>query len=164
MKEESPHFLNLQLEATNEKTSCDRLYELTRVSTELAQLVAQNPGAPAELLEELANRIDVTIRKNVAANPNTPTETLLCLANEFPREVLSNPVFPLLLLEDLNILAHVSKLNTLWQIVLDAQTSTEILSMLVHPLARDANRIVRATAKANLLKRIQESGVRSQEG
>jgi hypothetical protein len=124
--------LEFQQEAVNEKTTGNRLKILTQISTNLAQLVAQNPGTPAELLEALANRIDVTTRQNVAANPNTPTEVLLRLANEFPREVLSNPVFPLLFLEDLNILAHVSKLDTLWQIVLDAQTSTDILSLLVH--------------------------------
>jgi 3-methyladenine DNA glycosylase AlkC len=124
--------LELQQEAANEKTTGDRLRKLSQINTNLAQLVAQNPGAPAELLEKLATRIDVTTRQNVAANPNTPTEVLLRLANEFPREVLSNPVFPLLFLENLNILNRISQLETLWKIVLDAQTSTEILSMLVH--------------------------------
>lgn len=124
--------LELQQEAVNEKTTGDRLRKLTKISTNLARLVAQNPGAPAELLEKLATRIDVTTRQKVAANPNTPTEVLLNLAHEFPREVLSNPVFPLLFLENLNILDRISKLDTLWKIVLDAQTSTEILSMLVH--------------------------------
>lgn len=123
--------LELQQEAVNENTTGDRLRKLTKISTNLAQLVAQNPGAPAELLEQLANCIDVSTRQNVAANPNTPTEILLQLAHEFPREVLSNPVFPLLFLENLNILDRISKLDTLWKIVLDAQTSTEILSMLV---------------------------------
>ena len=40
---------------------------------------------------------------NLATNPNTPTEVLLNLGAEFPEQLLDNPVFFLLLLENLNL-------------------------------------------------------------
>lgn len=39
----------------------------------------------------------------LATNPNTPTEVLLNLGAEFPEQLLDNPVFFLLLLENLNL-------------------------------------------------------------
>ncbi|MEW6491456.1 MAG: HEAT repeat domain-containing protein [Cyanobacteriota bacterium] len=124
--------LHLELEAVNENTSSDRLYELAQISTELAQLVAKNLCATPELLRELGNNSDATTRQHVAANPNTPTEMLLKLGNEFPKQVVSNPVLPLLFLENPKILDQLFQPNSLWQIVLDAQTSTEVLRMLAH--------------------------------
>ena len=92
-----------QLEAVNEKTSSDRLIELAKVSTELGRLVAKNPSTPPELLRELANSNDATTHQNVAANPNTPTEVLLNLGAKFPEQLLDNPIFSLLLLENFNL-------------------------------------------------------------
>jgi hypothetical protein len=94
---------SLQQEAANEKTSSDRLYELAHISTELAQSVAKNPCVPPELLRELSNSSDTTIRQNVAANPNTPTEVLLTLGSKFPQQLLDNPIFSLLWLENPNL-------------------------------------------------------------
>lgn len=92
-------------EAASESTSCDRLFELALACTDLARLVA-NHSAPPELLHELGDSRDLRTRENVATNPNTPTEILLNLGAEFPEQLLGNPVFFLLLLENLNLVGH----------------------------------------------------------
>ncbi len=132
MNNSPPLCSSLQLEAANEKTSSDRLYELAQISTPLAQLVAKNSLTPPELLRELADSSDATTRQNVAANPNTSTEVLLQLSAEFPVQVLGNPILPLLFLENPNILDQILDHDTLWKLVLDAQTPKEILEKLVH--------------------------------
>ncbi len=111
MEEESSEFLSLQ-EAANEETSGDRLKQLTKISTKEARLVAKNPSAPPALLRELGNSSDTITRKNVAANPNTPTEVLLKLGGEFPLQLLDNPVFFLLLLENPNLLDEIPLTST----------------------------------------------------
>ncbi len=103
MEDKLPEFLSLQQEAANEKTMGDRLTEFAKISTELAQLIAKNPSTPPELLRKLANSKDATTRQNVAANPNTPSELLLNLGAEFPEQLLDNPIFSLLLLENPNL-------------------------------------------------------------
>lgn len=93
----------LQQQAADETTPPNRLKELAFLSTELARLVANNSSTPSELLEELANSSDATTRKHTAVNPNTPAEVLIELGAEFPDQVVENPVFSLLLLEDPNL-------------------------------------------------------------
>jgi hypothetical protein len=105
---------SLEQEAIDECTPGDRLCELARSSTQLARLVANNPSAPPELLQELTNGIygsDATtyennrdIYKAVAQNPNTPPNLLLALYADFPLQVLNNPVLDLLVLENPNFL------------------------------------------------------------
>ncbi len=107
MNEEFPQFLNLQLEAANTQTGSDRLSELTRISIELARLVAKNLSTSPELLRTLADSSDATTRQNVVANPNTPTEVLLKIGAEFPAQLLNNPIFSSLLLEDFNLLEQI---------------------------------------------------------
>ena len=68
-----------------------------------ARQLAQETTAP-DKLRELATHDDYLTRQYVAANPNTPTETLLNIGAEFPRELLDNPIFDLLLLENLNLI------------------------------------------------------------
>jgi hypothetical protein len=104
MEGKPPESPSLQQEAVSEKTSSARLKELAGISPELARLVASNPGATPELLRELVGSRDAITRQNVAANPNTPTEVLLNLGEEFTEEVLNNPVFSLLFLENPNII------------------------------------------------------------
>ncbi|PSF37859.1 hypothetical protein C7H19_07705 [Aphanothece hegewaldii CCALA 016] len=95
-------------EAVSEKTSVTRLKELAQTSSDLAKLVAKNVNADPDLLRELGSHSDTTVRKNVASNPNTPFDVLLKLAGQFPRQLLSNPVFDLLLLENPNFLSELS--------------------------------------------------------
>lgn len=105
--EASQHqFSSLEQEAADETTTGDRLRELAQQSIELARLVANNFSAPADLLQELSDRADSTIRKHVTANPNTPTEVLLKLCPEFPQQFLQNIALPLLLLENPNLIAE----------------------------------------------------------
>jgi hypothetical protein len=59
---------------------------------------AADPTTSSERLAELAQ--DHTMAPLVAGNPNAPFDLLCELANQFPREVLANPVLPLLYLED----------------------------------------------------------------
>ncbi len=87
-------------EAVSETTSQQRLAELAEESSDLARLVAGNAIAAPELLLRLSTSGDAIVRQNVAANPNTPTQVLLEIADEFPAEVLQNPIFSLLFLEN----------------------------------------------------------------
>lgn len=75
-------------------------------STEL-RIVASDPCTAPDVLGELARSSDRTTRQYVAANPNTPTEVLLNLGEEFPEQVLENPIFSLLLLENPNLVAEI---------------------------------------------------------
>lgn len=96
-------YLSLQQEAANERTSGERLKELAKIGTDLARRVAKNPSAPPELLKQLARCNDATTRSHVTANPNTPTEVLRHLGGEFPEQLIDNPIFPLLWLENPNL-------------------------------------------------------------
>lgn len=91
----------LEREARSASTSGDRLRELSVISEELAQIVASNIATPPELLKALAFNRSEAVRKAVVSNPNTSTETLFVLGAYFPQELLDNPSFPLLILEDL---------------------------------------------------------------
>jgi hypothetical protein len=86
--------------ASDENTSSEKLARLAEQSTELARIVTRNANAAPELLRKLATSKDYLTRQNVAANPNTSAELLLSLCYQFPKEVLNNPVFSLLLIEN----------------------------------------------------------------
>ncbi|MEH2353470.1 hypothetical protein [Nostoc sp.] len=58
-------------------------------------------------MRELALSTDQQTRQSVAGNPNTLVDVLLGLGAEFPSQLLDNPVFPLLLLENLNLVAEI---------------------------------------------------------
>ncbi|BDA71798.1 hypothetical protein CAL7716_059640 [Calothrix sp. PCC 7716] len=93
---------NLLLEASDINTTPERLKELAYKDTnfELARAVALNPSAPPDLLEALVYLEDEELCRNIATNPNTPVDILFEVGAEFPRELINNPVFPLLLLEN----------------------------------------------------------------
>ncbi|MEH1943278.1 MAG: hypothetical protein V7L01_24075 [Nostoc sp.] len=84
----------------------DTTLPLTKNVTQ-AQLAATEPSTDPELLRELALSTDKITRQSVAGNPNTPSDVLLKLGAEFPSQLLDNPVFPLLLLENLNLVAEI---------------------------------------------------------
>jgi Leucine rich repeat variant len=71
-----------------------------------AQLAAE-PSTDSELLRELASSTDQKTREAVVGNSNTPDDVLLKLGAEFPSQLLDNPVFPLLLLENPNLVAEI---------------------------------------------------------
>ena len=90
-------------EASNETTSAKRLKELAQ-DAKLASVVAKNPAAPPDLLAELADSDPKALRKNTMGNPATPYETLMKFASQYPEQLLDNPVFDLLFLENPNLL------------------------------------------------------------
>lgn len=99
--------LTPEQEAASTQTSPERLINLLQNSPELALIVANNENAPADLLRELAASEDEQIRQAISSNPNTPTDILFELGEEFPQELLDNPVFSLLFLENPNLLQDI---------------------------------------------------------
>lgn len=96
--------LTLEQLAADESTSLEELTKLARQSIELASLVASNVNANFELLQELYSYNDRSINEGIASNPNTPPKILVELLKTFPQQVVSNPIFPLLLLENPNFI------------------------------------------------------------
>lgn len=64
---------------------------------------AADPATPAEQLRTLSRHADPSVRAAVAANPNTPPDLLLTLAGDYPAQFCTNPIFPLLLIENPNL-------------------------------------------------------------
>lgn len=91
--------LQQKLEASSPDTSPEQLRTLAYTSRTLMLQVAENNAAPPELLRELAAS-SKAVCERVAANPNTPIDVLLKLGAKFPKQLLSNPILPLLLLEN----------------------------------------------------------------
>jgi hypothetical protein len=60
---------------------------------------ASDVNTPPEQLRRLAAQ-DTAIAQKVAQNPSTDLELLLELGAQFPTELLNNPIFPLLMLEN----------------------------------------------------------------
>ncbi len=102
--------------AANENTSQDQLQELAKSSIYLARLVARNAIASSDILQDLASSADAATREGVATNPNTPVNILLKLGADFPKLLLDNPVFSLLLLENPNLVEEMP-LSTLKSLV-----------------------------------------------
>lgn len=97
---------NLKQEAISSSTSSERLREIAAISNELAGLVASNPHADSQLLDELAiqarNNRDSETQRAITLNPNTSTKWLIALAHIFPEEFFANPAYNLLILEEVN--------------------------------------------------------------
>jgi hypothetical protein len=71
-----------------------------------AQL-ASDPDTNPQLLRKIAIESDGELRRLVAGNPNTPTDILWQLGIDFPEVILSNPIFELLQLEHLQLVAEI---------------------------------------------------------
>ena len=94
-------------EASDPSTSPERLAELAAQDIKLSRAVAKNSTTPPDILKTLGESGDEATRKSIAGNPNSPTDTLTRLATQFPEEVIQNPVFDLLLLENPNLLSEI---------------------------------------------------------
>ena len=94
---------------------------------------ATNSATPPKLLAELASSKDFEIRKAVASNPNTPTDVLLKISTEFPKEVIENPVFDLLLLENPSLGEKIGyeTINSLLKLTADRNLSKSVLLTLI---------------------------------
>ena len=113
-----------------------RIGKLT-TSSEKKQL-AQNENTPSDVLDLLSQE-NREIRQLVAGNPNTPIEVLEKLGIEFAEEIVNNPVFDLLLLEDSD--SHFLKMC----LATSSTTSVEILERL----SRDRDRNIRCQVAKN---------------
>ncbi|BAZ17349.1 hypothetical protein NIES4071_92270 [Calothrix sp. NIES-4071] len=96
----SSNLLALVHEAAGETTSNIDLEELVCMNPDEARALGTNICTAPGVLLLLSTSKDYETRKAVASNPNTPTEILFKLGVEFPYELLENPVFSLLLLEN----------------------------------------------------------------
>ena len=94
---------------------------------------AVDPTATPERLTELADAPDPAVRRAVASNPNTPLPVLYALAVEFAAEVLANPVLPLLMLEDPNLLVRAPAATVLALLRSDSITAPMLAQAAVHP-------------------------------
>jgi hypothetical protein len=69
--------------------------------------MASSPNTSPELLRKIATEADWDLRRLVASNPNTPTDILWQLGIDFPEAILNNPIFELLQLERLQLVAEI---------------------------------------------------------
>jgi hypothetical protein len=79
--------------------------------------IAIDPNTDPQLLRKIATDPDGDLRRLVAGNPNTPTDILWQLGIDFPEAILNNPIFELLQLEQLQLVAEIphSTLTSLLQ-------------------------------------------------
>jgi hypothetical protein len=70
----------------------------TDLSHRLALAAAED--TPSDVLQQLATDSALEVRQTVAGNPNTSIDTLVKLEAEFPDEIIANPIFNILLLEN----------------------------------------------------------------
>ncbi|MEM6753921.1 MAG: hypothetical protein AAF630_13200 [Cyanobacteria bacterium P01_C01_bin.38] len=124
----NPNLSELRQEAASEEVSPQRLEELSKINIELERIVAQNANTAPSLLRIFSSSSDNIVRKNVAGNPNTPTEILLELGADFPQQLLDNPVFSLLLLENPNFVADIP-LVTLQNLLLLDEVPPQFLEL-----------------------------------
>jgi hypothetical protein len=64
--------------------------------------IAANPETDPAILLKLSGSRDRLTRKEVAGNPNTPVDVLWHLIRQYPYQVLENPLFLLIVLENPN--------------------------------------------------------------
>lgn len=134
-------------------------------------ILAQDINTDPELLRALSFSQDKAVREAVAGNPNTPTDVLLQLGASFPAQLVENPVFTLLLLENpvllqeiplptlreilklenvptfiLELAADKADLEVQLALTMNAQTSKKVLERLIkteypHPLVVEAAKL-----------------------
>ena len=90
--------------AKNPDSDAKVLASLIGEDVTIERCVARHPNANEDILRRLGSSADKTTRKYVTANPNSPKEVLLDLASQYPMQLLENPVFDLLFLENPNLL------------------------------------------------------------
>jgi hypothetical protein len=95
-----------RLRAQAPETTAQELESLASASPVVRRLLASRTDAPSSLLKSLSESYDAKILQNLASNPNTPPEVLMMLGEYFPELLRSNPVYPLLLLEDAQLQAR----------------------------------------------------------
>lgn len=79
---------------------------LVGVSSKLDAKIARHHQVAGSTLEHLARSGSRAILRDVVRNPACPKQVLMKLAPKFPKEFFGNPVFPLLLLEEPDLLSR----------------------------------------------------------
>ena len=82
------------------------LDSLVGLSSTLDARIARHREVAGSTLEKLAESGSRAILQSVVLNPACPKHVLMKLAPKFPREFFGNPVFPLLLLEEPDLLSR----------------------------------------------------------
>ncbi len=121
-------------------------------------LVASNPTTPAEKLQDLGtHHSGSTIRRLIASNPNTPPETLLQLAKDFPKEVVDNPVFLLLELEDPDFVRKMERADLIELLKIPNLPPVFIRGAILHPDYRILKSLLqRSELSENDLERLRD--------
>jgi hypothetical protein len=101
---------------------------------------AQADDTLPDILTALSQDSNVEVRLVVAGNPNTPVNVLQKLGEEFPDAITDNPIFNLLLLENLD--TYFIKLS----LARSSTTSAEILTQFANARYYSEEEIVRAVA------------------
>ncbi len=104
---------------------------------------AADPTTPPDELAALAG--DHALAGIVATNPNTPWETLSALAAKYPRQILDNPVLPLLLVADPNLAADMNADS-----ILALLRFSDIPLSFLYSAANDRDPRVHGTARAHV--------------
>ncbi len=109
--------------------------EFDREITTIAQqiLEAKNESTPPAKLVELGEKSTFSIRRFVALNPNTLVDTLIEVAYAFPKEVLNNPVFDLLILEDADFIKRIPPETFIELLCQEEMTSSFLALAIEHP-------------------------------
>ncbi|WP_310429838.1 hypothetical protein [Chamaesiphon sp. VAR_48_metabat_135_sub] len=94
------------MKVTTEPLVVDKTTTTVAVWASDAQM-ATNPNTNPQLLRKIATEKDWELRRLVASNPNTPTDVLWQLGIDFPEAILSNPIFELLQIEQLQLVAEI---------------------------------------------------------
>jgi hypothetical protein len=94
------------MESTIEQIVAVKTTKIVAPKTPSVQ-VAIDPNSDPQSLRNIATGKDWELRLLVASNPNTPTDILWQLGLDFPEAILSNPIFQLLQLEQLQLAAEV---------------------------------------------------------
>ena len=94
---------------------------------------AKDPNTKPARLVELSQEQDQKILVALAQNPSTPLDTLLVLAQRYPADFLANPVLPVLLLENPNVLHGCSYEAAKALVELPESPSWVLHSLALHP-------------------------------
>ena len=115
-------------EAQDPLTPAARLRVLAQRDLEHALAVAQNPGAPPDVLQQFVEVFnqDPELIKRVISNPNTPAEALVRYGWSQPEALLQNPIFSMLMLEDPLIIESIP-MPTLEKILAQPEVPTQFL-------------------------------------
>lgn len=121
-------------------------------------LLAQDENTDPEILRELAQAPDREIRQLIAANPNAPSDVLLKLGVDFPAELLANPVFSLLYLENPAFITEIP-LNTLQNILRQENVPEYILEQAAEKadLETQLRLVANSQTSSKILQRLRES-------